>query len=440
MNQPTPQATPAPPVIGTKGKTPRTHAVRAGASPRARHAAGSASLDRLETSSSEHLEAMRRLYADTPFTVSRVQSLLHGASNVQRERVLAATRNFTTEQEFRRWRRMLYCRAVPWVAISADGRTSLELKTCKSRWCSKCSLVRSRNARAAAETALASWSSARLLTLTMQRSNEPLRTCLGKLRTCWRKLRSSDLFKRNVRGGLYSIEVTRGAKGEHWHVHIHALVTGNYIEQRKLSALWLEITGDSMIVDIRAVHDRAAAARYVTKYVLKPTDFVRWSDAAIAEYVSTMNAVRLFTTFGCAHGRSSSNKHENADRVALVGPSKVAATSRGGLAPLAVILKKAQAGDVPACKVIYRLIMHNPQLAALSSLFGKPPSLGQSEGLAASESETIETCYRCFREQLEQSKKPRKHAKEKKKTEQANTKLLPFSEHYGDAGAFPEKT
>jgi len=52
-------------------------------------------------------------------------------------------------------------------------------------------------------------------------------------------------------------------------LHLHLAMVMPYVRQRWLSAKWLKITGDSPVVDIRAVHDierlRNELAKYLTK-------------------------------------------------------------------------------------------------------------------------------------------------------------------------------
>jgi REP element-mobilizing transposase RayT len=65
--------------------------------------------------------------------------------------------------------------------------------------------------------------------------------------------------------------------------HLHMVIDTGYIPQKLLSDLWLQITGDSKIVDIREVHlsDSANVASYMAKYITKTdnwTDYLSLSD------------------------------------------------------------------------------------------------------------------------------------------------------------------
>lgn len=51
--------------------------------------------------------------------------------------------------------------------------------------------------------------------------------------------------------------------------HVHIVADTSYIPQRTISELWKTITGDSFVVDIRAVRSKKGSARYLSKYLSK---------------------------------------------------------------------------------------------------------------------------------------------------------------------------
>lgn len=65
---------------------------------------------------------------------------------------------------------------------------------------------------------------------------------------------------------LAAVEVKRAG------AHLHMLQKGDYLPQRWLSAEWEKI-GGGRVVDIRAIGDRAGAARYIFKYALKQGEY-----------------------------------------------------------------------------------------------------------------------------------------------------------------------
>ena len=81
-----------------------------------------------------------------------------------------------------------------------------------------------------------------------------------------------------VNGAMYSYENTYNEKTGEWHPHLHIFaLLDDWIDQEALSATWHDITGDSMIVDIRRVKKTKGqgytkAIAEVCKYALKFSD------------------------------------------------------------------------------------------------------------------------------------------------------------------------
>jgi len=144
-----------------------------------------------------------------------------------------------------------------------------------------------------------------LLTLTLRDGEKFDQRTVTRLWAAFRQLRRRDLWNGGRVLGVYAgIEVKRSARLGGWHPHIHALVArpacpcrrfGQPIETVEtcahgtpscahslnhccIAAAWFEITGDSYVVDIRAVRygDGAVgvggAVAEVTKYVTKLTE------------------------------------------------------------------------------------------------------------------------------------------------------------------------
>lgn len=170
--------------------------------------------------------------------------------------------------------------------------------SCRDRFCIPCANDRS---RVLAHNALAALGTepVRFLTLTLKHSDEPLAAQLDRLYRCFSKLRQRSFWKRKVRGGAAFLETTWSDKSHAWHPHLHCLVHGKYLDRSPLSALWLQVTGDSMVIDVRLIRDRLVIARYVTKYVSKPLNntFVN-RPPLLDELVTATRRRRLCITFG----------------------------------------------------------------------------------------------------------------------------------------------
>lgn len=103
-------------------------------------------------------------------------------------------------------------------------------------------------------------------------------------------------------GGVQSIEFKRGRGSGLWHPHTHMIwLCEEAPNARKLSAEWLELTGDSYIVDVRECYGETLADSFleVFKYALKFSDLSledNW------EAFNTLKGKRLVDSFGCLRG------------------------------------------------------------------------------------------------------------------------------------------
>ncbi len=138
-------------------------------------------------------------------------------------------------------------------------------------------------------------------TLTIKSDNERsyLNGC-RKIKADFKKLRRQDIWK-NCVGGVGQVENTF-SKRYRWHPHCHSiLLLKNYIPQKALSDSWNDVTGDSMIVDIRTVDDLAKGLIEVIKYPLKPADLNKLGKREIKEMLAAKGQ-RLRFPFGVLFG------------------------------------------------------------------------------------------------------------------------------------------
>jgi hypothetical protein len=196
--------------------------------------------------------------------------------------------------------------------------------------------------------------SPRFVTLTLRTQSDTLAESLERLRSGWKRLRQTKLWKQKCEGGVYSLEVTRGRGGDRWHPHLHILVDGSFIPQRELSDAWLKATGDSCIVDIRAVRSRRQIARYVSKYVAKGDEFAAWTLEQIAEYAQAMCGQRVIQTFGSLHGKVADPREEveiDARHHQCISWGKIERYAREGFAPANRVYEIG-----PRCGVMWRVL------------------------------------------------------------------------------------
>lgn len=98
-------------------------------------------------------------------------------------------------------------------------------------------------------------------------------------------------------GAVYSLELTN--KGNGWHPHCHMIVAGTQsIDQSELSREWHQITGDSMVVDVRPITgDPVDGFMEVFKYAVKFSDLTlsdNWEAAQVLKGKRLLNSFGLF--------------------------------------------------------------------------------------------------------------------------------------------------
>jgi plasmid rolling circle replication initiator protein Rep len=147
-------------------------------------------------------------------------------------------------------------------------------------------------------------------TLTLRSDKKrDLRSGCREIKSDFRKLRKRDIWE-NCEGGFGRIENTYSKKHS-WHPHLHCLLLLNdYIPQKALSENWKDITGDSMIVDIRTVRDVSAGLVECIKYPFKPADLRKLGKAQIAEMME-LKGERLGLSFGNLFGLEVDDETES---------------------------------------------------------------------------------------------------------------------------------
>jgi hypothetical protein len=119
-------------------------------------------------------------------------------------------------------------------------------------------------------------------------------------RAAWSKLRRSK-FAANWRGGFYRFEVTNEGKG--WHLHLHALVDADWIDQFGLSEQWAKNTnGAGYIVKVKDARG-TDYLHEVTKYVVKGHQLAAWQPEQILQFVTAFTGKRTFGVFGSLYGK-----------------------------------------------------------------------------------------------------------------------------------------
>lgn len=226
----------------------------------------------------------------------------HSGWHADRVRIYEALER--TEQPLARKLGFLNCGAQAHILRNVEDPTIYRVagSCCHDRFCLPCANERS-HAIALNVLDVVKKRTLRFLTLTVKSDAEPLSDLLDKLHNSFQKLRRTKLWKKCVDGGVAFLEINWSEQRQRWHPHFHILIEGRYLPYAQLKSLWLSITGDSFVIEIRIVRDAPTAARYVTKYASKPFNktFLH-KPRRLDEAIVALKGRKLLVTFGTWRG------------------------------------------------------------------------------------------------------------------------------------------
>lgn len=104
-----------------------------------------------------------------------------------------------------------------------------------------------------------------------------------------------------VAGAVWSYEVKRGRNSGEWHPHVHMIVLAEVQPDADLLAReWHQLTGDSHVVDVRAIDasDLAGGFAEVFKYAVK---FSEMEPADTVQAFELLRGVRMIASAGCLY-------------------------------------------------------------------------------------------------------------------------------------------
>lgn len=226
----------------------------------------------------------------------------HSHNAHYRSKTLASFSRLNVKQS--RIGRYAHCGMNAWVVRSdePDPTYQVQCDRCHDRFCPACARERgSRYADRIAEKLQGK--TARMVTLTLRHTDQCLGEQISRLLKAFASLRRTELWRKTQTGGVSMLEVKQAKSCSNWHPHLHIITEGRYLPQKLLSQAWLAVTGDSYIVDVRAIRDAGQAVQYVTKYVTKPIHgAVFRSPGALDQAIQAFQGRRLCTTFGSWRG------------------------------------------------------------------------------------------------------------------------------------------
>lgn len=245
---------------------------------------------------------------DRPLALASVEddcqaySFRHSSWAPTRARVWAALQALSPSPtvKYERLDRFASCGRRAWIMqhTAEPARFKFVIDSCHDRFCVPCG-----NHRA---TVIAENLARRLgpgpyrfLTLTLRSANSPLSDQLDRLFNSFRKLRQRAFWRERVAGGAAFFEVTWLPDTLHWHPHLHVIIAGTFLPHAMLKAAWLDITGDSNIVDIRFIRTRETVIHYCSKYATKPLhpSVVRHADT-LRNAIHALSGRKLVNPFG----------------------------------------------------------------------------------------------------------------------------------------------
>ena len=192
------------------------------------------------------------------------------------------------------------CGTAAWILRDPDNPDVHRLATnrCRHRWCEACAGDRRRIIVRNLQSKLPT-DDLRLLTLTLKSAPGDLRPQLDRLYDSFRTFRRHRDIRDRMTGGIYFLELTYNERTACWHPHLHVLFGGFYLPHALAKQTWLDLTGDSFIVDVRRLRDRRGAASYVAKYASKSVSASVWAHPRrLDQAIAALDRRRTFQTFG----------------------------------------------------------------------------------------------------------------------------------------------
>ena len=237
-----------------------------------------------------------------------------------------------TEAPETRLTRFDSCGSNAWVLEdqSQRGHWRIACDQCHDRFCVPCARSRSLTIASNLRAKIAD-EPHRFVTLTLRSSHDSLHARILRLYKCFARLRRTSFWTENVTGGAAFLEIKWSNPHSSWHTHLHCLVQGRFLRQQTLSQLWLGITGDSFIVDVRLIQGHHQAVSYITKYASKPLNpsFAAQPDLLV-QAVKGLHGVRLCLTFGSWRGVKLLHVPKDGDWVTIGSLKDIAAQAGQG--------------------------------------------------------------------------------------------------------------
>ncbi len=270
----------------------------------------SSSVHTQESDHRDHDPSWRAKHEDLFSTPERIKAHNHRDSIAFRHSGWASTRNRVAlalqDSDAPASRVMAFdecgSRAYVLESLTQPGHYRIVSSKCKDRFCKPCARERAgRVARSLLDHV--EHKELRFITLTLKTQTPNLRFELDRLYKAFQALRRRKFWRAHVAGGAALLEVKHNADKDRWHPHLHILVEGRYVPHTKLADEWRHATGDSFVVDIRAVKDNARVTHYICKYATDPIDrSIGKSVELLTQAIDAFRGRKSCLTFGTWRG------------------------------------------------------------------------------------------------------------------------------------------
>lgn len=191
------------------------------------------------------------------------------------------------------------------------GEVRVHSNHCCLRWCPLCGQNLANYRTYAVMQWIKTLHRPKFITLTLKHSRAPLHFQIKHLYDCFRKLRRLPLLRRAIRGGIWFFQVKVAASDGLYHPHLHIVCDCDYIPKDQLSRAWAAITHTSRIIDIKALSNPGATAKYVARYSSRPAQLADVNLDRRIQLIVALHGRRICGTWGS--GRTVSLKIPRAD-------------------------------------------------------------------------------------------------------------------------------
>lgn len=194
---------------------------------------------------------------------------------------------------------LLECRHYAWfVRHKTTKAVKVVANACRLRWCPVCAEAKRMRIKSAVSAWVKTVKKPKFLTVTIKHSDTPLAAQIDRLYKAFRLFRKHKTLTDRCRGGVWFFQIKRSKRSGEWHPHLHIVMDSDYINKVHLQDDWLMTTGDSYVVDIRAIKNPGKVSDYVSRYCAKPCNLSDFKADDQDEIAGVLHGKRLCGRFG----------------------------------------------------------------------------------------------------------------------------------------------